>query len=133
MIGIVLTGHGSFATGLAETARLLAGDIDRFVAVEFPPGMSAEELEARIGKALDSLPDCEHIVILTDLPGGTPFRAAAALSLSDDRLRVLSGTNVPLLLQLALSRTEDACVDELIANALAEARQAVMVFEIPKS
>ncbi|HHX92070.1 MAG TPA: PTS sugar transporter subunit IIA [Clostridiales bacterium] len=132
MIGLIVAGHGEFARGLADTVRMLAGELEHVVCVDFPAGMAGEELEQHLLTAADFMSACNRFVILTDLPGGTPFRIAAGLALRDDRFRVLTGTNVPLLLQLALSRTGDACVDELIASALAEARQAVMVFEVPK-
>lgn len=131
MIGLIVAGHGEFARGLADTVRMLAGELEHVVCVDFPAGMSGEELEQHLLTAVDFMSACNRFVILTDLPGGTPFRIAAGLALADDRFRVLTGTNVPLLLQLALSRTEGADVDALIASAVEAAREALLAFEAP--
>ena len=131
MIGLIVAGHGEFARGLADTVRMLAGELEHVVCVDFPAGMAGEELEQHLLAAADFMSACNRFVILTALPGGTPFRIAAGLALRDDRFRVLTGTNVPLLLQLALSRAEGADVDELIASAVEAAREALLAFEAP--
>lgn len=129
MIGIILSGHGSFGSGMLDTARLLAGDIEHIAAVDFPPGMPAEELDRHIREEMETLSDCTRFVILTDLPGGTPFRVAVSLSLSVDTVRVLSGTNVPLLLELALSRADVRDFGAWVAEAVDAAKNALIAFD----
>ena len=43
MIGILVTGHGRFATGLKAAVELIAGASDKFRYVDFP-GDSTEKL-----------------------------------------------------------------------------------------
>ena len=44
MIGIILTGHGNFATGMMSSVKLIAGTPEHFKAVDFPEGDSTENL-----------------------------------------------------------------------------------------
>ena len=37
MIGLIVTGHGHFATGLTTSLNLIAGDAKDYVAVDFDP------------------------------------------------------------------------------------------------
>ena len=44
MIGLIVTGHGHFATGLTSSIDLIAGPQDNYVAVDFD-GEGTEKLE----------------------------------------------------------------------------------------
>ena len=45
MIGIVVTGHGNFASGIVSALKLLTGEPDALEAVDFEGSQSAETLE----------------------------------------------------------------------------------------
>ena len=75
MVGVLVTGHGNFATGLKTSVELIAGASDYFKYVDFP-GDSTEKLAADQHKALDELKDCDGVLVLADLVGGSPFKSA---------------------------------------------------------
>ena len=54
MVGVLVTGHGNFATGLKTSVELIAGASDYFKYVDFP-GDSTEKLSEDQNKALDDL------------------------------------------------------------------------------
>ena len=73
MIGLIVTGHANFGTGITSSVNLIAGEQEAYRAVDFLPTYSTEDLTQEISKAIDDLKDCEGIIIFTDLMGGTPF------------------------------------------------------------
>lgn len=44
MIGLIVTGHGHFATGLTTSLNLIAGDAKEYVAVDFESTDSTDDL-----------------------------------------------------------------------------------------
>lgn len=44
MIGLIVTGHGHFATGLTTSLNLIAGDAKDYVAVDFEATDSTDDL-----------------------------------------------------------------------------------------
>ena len=60
MIGLIVTGHGNFATGLTSSLKLIAGEPKNYVAVDFLESYSVDDLERELTKALDELKDCIH-------------------------------------------------------------------------
>lgn len=104
MLGVILTGHGSFATGLYEAAVQIMGEQIQFTAVNFPDGMSSEQLEHQLIDALTVCDKGDGVVFLTDILGGSPFRFAAMLSYQYPHIEVISGTNMPLLLEMLMQR-----------------------------
>lgn len=77
MLGIILTGHGGFASGLQQAMKQILGEQPQFIAIDFPESSTTARLTAQLEQAVNEL-DAEHdIVFLTDLLGGTPFRVAS--------------------------------------------------------
>ncbi|GAQ24790.1 PTS mannose transporter subunit IIA [Tepidanaerobacter syntrophicus] len=106
MIGVILTGHGNFATGMESAAQLIVGKKENLVAVDFKPGSSDTDLKNELGKAFDKLASCSHIVVLTDLMGGTPFKTSAMLSVEHKNSTVTYGANLPMVLELCMSMAD---------------------------
>lgn len=102
MTGIVITGHGSFATGIESGVRLLAGCLDFIKSVDFESSHSEDQLKRNLRAAFAALEKCDRIVVLSDILGGSPFKMAVTLSFGSDRIRVICGTNLGMAVELAL-------------------------------
>lgn len=122
MIGVVVTGHGGFGAGLESNVKTLAGNEAELKAVDFANGMDVDEFEAKLAQAMDAYADCEGIMVLTDIAGGTPYNRAAGLSMTRPKVRVLSGTNSSMLMDLCMRNiTGDSCDDiDQVAQSLME-------------
>ena len=73
---IVVTGHGNFATGIASTVQLLAGNVSGVQYVDFTADMNEETLT---NKLQETLTQDQGTVFFCDLLGGTPYKQAATL------------------------------------------------------
>lgn len=72
------------------------------------PARSSERLRIAIAHADQG----EGVLLLTDLFGGTPARVAMA-QLNPDRVEVLAGLNLPMIVRLGCSGTETMALAEL--------------------
>lgn len=102
MIGIIISGHGTFATGISSAVELLTGHQDFIVPVDFREEHSEEQLRENLKAAFDCLQDCEQVLVLCDILGGSPFKNAVMLSIGDERIKVLYGTNLGMTVELAM-------------------------------
>ena len=53
MIGLIVTGHGHFATGLTTSLNLIAGDAKEYVAVDFESTDSTDDLAKKLKECLE--------------------------------------------------------------------------------
>ena len=132
MIGLLVTGHGHFATGLNSSLELIAGAQPNVALVDFEADHSIETLKDNLNKAFDSLKECDGVLVLSDLPGGSPFKTAVECKYErpDQAIEVISGTNLPLLIA---SSTMTAVFDSQLALAEAmipEAKDSIVRFEL---
>ena len=130
MIGIVVTGHGLFAEGMHSSAKMIAGENDHIKYVCFEEGMGLEDLAEKLNAAYNELSDCEGIVVLSDLPGGSPFRTAveSAMTLPDKKIIVLSGTNLPMIITAATMASFSDDAEAMAEELLFEGKDNVVRF-----
>ena len=128
MIGIVVTGHGLFAEGMHSSAVMIAGENENIKYVCFKDGMGLEELAEKLNAAYTELAGCDGIVVLSDLPGGSPFKTAVecAVANPDKKVEVLAGTNLPMIVT-AVTMLEDEEDPTSFAEELLETGKEFMV------
>jgi mannose PTS system EIIA component len=100
VIGVVVVTHGQLATELVNSAEMIVGDLPQFAAVSI--GWHDEVSDARedIAQAIERVRGDEGVLLLTDMFGGTPSNLAMTF-LEEDRLEVITGVNLPMLIKLA--------------------------------
>lgn len=70
----------------------------------------------------------EPVLVLADLKGGTPFNEAYNYFLGHpDRIRVVSGVNLPMLLQLVPQISGVADLDQAVSIVVTAGQQGIQV------
>ncbi|WP_118986477.1 PTS galactosamine/N-acetylgalactosamine transporter subunit IIA [Photorhabdus sp. CRCIA-P01] len=106
MLGIVITGHGHFASSLLQAVEQVVGQQPQCCAVDFPEGISSEKLLVLLEAACTACNSGEGVIILSDLLGGSPFRQAAQLAIANPCYEVITGTNMQLAVEMMLDRED---------------------------
>ena len=118
LIGIVVVTHGLFATELVNAAEMIVGDLPRFAAVSIGWHDDVEAAREAIAAAVARVESANGVLLLTDMFGGTPSNLAMAF-LDIDRVEVVTGVNLPMLIKLASLRQT-----ETLAEAARQARES---------
>ena len=119
VINIVLVSHGELGDALIQATEMIAGPAERLFSVPLLPGESPEGFGKKLNAALQEIAG-EETVVLIDLFGGTPYNVAARQVLKEN-VECVTGANLPMLLELVMSR-DDATLSEL-AEEIAQAGQ----------
>jgi mannose/fructose-specific phosphotransferase system component IIA len=115
----ILLSHGGMAAGLVDAVRRITGaDEDALVPVT-NRGMSPEVLAEELRRQLGTGP----AILFTDLQSGSCGFAARKVAQNVEGLIVISGINLPMLLEFVLNRT--LTVDELVPRLLEKGRAAI--------
>lgn len=127
MKGIILTSHGTYASGLYQTVKMIAGEFPNIKIVEFHEGENLEDFDQKLIDAYKDL-NYKDIVVITDLAGGTPFNRSV-MSLSDKgNVAFLSGANFAMVYQALSSEIED--LSEFVADVLEKAKSSIIKFDM---
>jgi PTS system mannose-specific IIA component len=107
VIGVVVVTHGQLANELVNAAEMIVGDLPQFTAVSIGWHDDVNDAREDISQAIERVRAEEGVLLLTDMFGGTPSNIGMTF-LDKDRLEVITGVNLPMLIKLAsLRRSSD--------------------------
>jgi mannose PTS system EIIA component len=113
VIGVVVVTHGQLAAELVNAAEAIVGDLPRFAAVSIGWHDDTDDARDEIRQAIARLQTESGVLVLTDMFGGTPTNLGLSF-VEPDRVEVVTGVNLPMLIKLSSLRTTQP---ELLAVA----------------
>jgi PTS system mannose-specific IIA component len=116
-VGLVLAAHGELAGQLVDSARMIVGDQVPIQTVHLDMDTNLDGLCTCMLDAVDAAEQGAGVLILIDLFGGTPSNAAA-MCLQQRHCGVVSGVNLPMLLEVLMAIEQGQGLDDLSHTAL---------------
>ncbi len=108
-IPVIFVGHGGYPDGVRDAAEMILGEQQRVAVVSLPPNGSTEQLADEVTAAVDRIgAGGNGALVLADLMGGSPANAVGLLALRDPALHVVSGLNLPMVLEVLASTADTA-------------------------
>ncbi len=124
MIGIVIVTHSQLGEALIGAAEFIIGRRPESIeSVSIDLSESAEKLREKIARGIKKVKEQEGVIILTDMFGGTPSNLSYSF-LEEGRIEVLSGVNLPILIQ-AVNTRKKMELDQLAANLEAFGKKSI--------
>jgi PTS system mannose-specific IIA component len=125
MIGVVVVTHGQLATELVNAAETIVGDLPNFTAVSIGWHEDVQDARDAIAAAIERVRQPGGVLLATDMFGGTPSNLGITF-LEQDRIEIVTGVNLPMLIKAASVKEEKSLTD--IARMLREhGRNAIWV------
>ncbi len=106
MVGLVVATHGQLAEELIRTAEAVCGKLEQCRAVSVASTSEMDVARAQLAQAIHDVEGGDGVLVLTDMFGGSP--ANLALTFLDERIEVVTGVNLPMLVKLSTCRSEGA-------------------------
>lgn len=126
MVGIILASHGEFANGILQSGSMIFGDQADVKAVTLQPSEGPDDLRAKMEQAIASFDNSDEVLFLVDLWGGTPFNQAnGLLNGHEDKWAILTGLNLPMLIEAYASRLSMETAHEIATHIAKTAREGV--------
>ena len=124
MIGVLIVTHCGLGDALLETAEFILGEKPVAMdAVSIDLNENADKLRDKLASAIKKLKTEDGILILTDMFGGTPSNLSYSF-LEEDRIEVVSGVNLPILIRAAGARKNQP-LTELATNIEAFGKRSI--------
>lgn len=112
---LVLASHGYLAKGMKNSAQIIVGKATEIytICAYVEEGVT---LESQINELFDSFGENDEIVVVTDIFGGS-VNNEFMQRLQNRKFWLISGMNLPLIIQLAMAEGND-CMSDKITEAL---------------
>ena len=117
MIGILIATHGSLSKELLETSKMLYGTEDKIEVLGLNAGESIDAFRENFENAIIRLNPDDGLIVLVDIIGGSPYNTAFAL-LYKYNFQLISGINMPMLLELLSLKNSNLNMDQLVTACI---------------
>lgn len=132
-VGVVVVTHGQLATELLNSAEMIVGDLPHFAAVSIGWHDDVDQAREEIGRAIERVRSqvegadpAAGVIVLTDMFGGTPSNLGVTF-LETNRVEVITGVNLAMLIKLARPSSKDVDLRTLAREMREDGRNAIWV------
>lgn len=114
--------HGIYAKGICNAAELIMGKQNNiFTLCAYTDGNV--EIKDKVKEIVSNIEEDEKLIVLTDIFGGSVNNEFMKY-LNDERIYLITGANLPLVLELISSR-EDKSTEKIIEEAIDLSREQI--------
>jgi len=120
MQGIVIASHGPMAQGILETSKLFMGEQSQLVACCLYADTNPDDFVVTLEDAIKNVDSGDGVIVLCDMLFGSPCNCMMRIvgtDLENDKLQVLTGVNLAMVLQALAMRESNAVTCEELINA----------------
>lgn len=125
MIGVLVATHGEMAKGLFDAIDMICGTQEKFSIVSLKRGQDAESFGEELGEKINELNSDEGGVVLVDLLGATPMNQSALNLYKSDKVEVITGVNLPMVVTATMERDCFSDIKELVEKIKNDGKDSV--------
>lgn len=124
-IAIVVCTHGKSAKQMVSSVEMIMGKQENVSTIDFIFGDGTEDLKKKYLDAISKMEKDDGVLFLVDLLGGSPFNVAATLCFENENYEVITGVNIPMLIEV-LSSKDSYSLNKVIEKALNSAKESIV-------
>lgn len=131
MYGVIIAAHGELAHGLLDAAVLIMGEQEKICCLSLTHGMDIEAFGRKLKEAVLQVDSEKGVIVFTDIFGASPFNQAVLLKpqLTKTSYRVVSGVNLPMLIEGLLLRTSEQTIEQVYPVLMEVGKESIREFE----
>ena len=121
---LLVATHGRFASGIMETFKLIMGENEDIseISAYVEPGF---DMQKEAEKKIHELNEEDELIIVADIMGCSIANKFSSY-IQSEKIHIITGLNLPLLIGLAQDLDSDVSTDELIENAIQMGREGIV-------
>ncbi|MBN1469847.1 MAG: PTS mannose transporter subunit IID [Fusobacteriaceae bacterium] len=129
MINLIVATHGEMSKYVVELSKMVLGDYEMLDFVTFLPGEGTDDLVKKYKEIFEKNNNLHGYLFLVDIFGGSPYNAASIISAENENMDIITGVNVPMLLELLDARENTDNLKELVDIAIEAGKSQIKSFK----
>lgn len=130
MTGILIVTHGEMATGIMDSLSLIMGEQQEYQTLGLKHGDDIGEFSEKIQAGICELDTGAGVLVLVDLFSASPYNQAAMSfnKLKDHSYRLISGVNLPMIIEAFNQRMLGANLETMYQAAMTAGKDGIKEF-----
>lgn len=125
MVGIIVMTHGALSEGIVDASELICGPARQVETLSLRREDNIDNLNVAFKEALGRVDTGDGVLVLVDLLGGSPSNVASMNLRENPSFQLVTGVNLPMLIEALMSREQGATPAELAASVREAACEGV--------
>ncbi|MDY6821091.1 MAG: PTS sugar transporter subunit IIA [Deferribacterota bacterium] len=125
MIEFIIITHGSLALELLKTCEMIIGRQNKVHAITLQSNSSLQDIADKLNDIINNSKE-GGVLIFTDMFGGSPSNIAMSY-LTDDRVGVITGVNLPMLIRAFALRQELDSLSEISKKSVEAGKSSIRI------
>jgi mannose/fructose/sorbose-specific phosphotransferase system IIA component len=124
MYEILVVSHSTLCKGFNEAVGMILGEetsIEYLELDDYGIDVFHEKLKKKISILKSKN---EEILILADLFGGSPFNRALFEAAKDEKIKIIAGVNLPIVIQAIMNKTSN--LGEVVLNIVESGKDSIV-------
>ena len=121
----LIMSHGDMSSGVKSTLNMLLGNRDDVIIKAAYIDDNELSIESEIQNILSNFNMNDELIIFTDLFGGSVNNEAMKF-IKDTRVKIISGMNIPLIVEILSNSNSSDNIDNIIREAVTLARESII-------
>ncbi|MEI0563962.1 PTS sugar transporter subunit IIA [Brachyspira pulli] len=121
----LIISHGEMSTGMKSTITMLLGNNFNLDTIAAYLDGEETDINSKIKGYLEKLGSDDELIIFTDIFGGS-VNNESMKHINDKRVRIVSGINIPVVLEILSNSNSDSSIDNIIREAISEAKESII-------
>jgi len=109
-IAAVIIAHGHLAAELVTAAEMIVGSMPYVTSASITWHDNADVAREEIERAIERVSQGKGVLLMTDMFGGAPMDIAS-MFLDDQRIEIVSGVNLPMIIKLSSQAATESLSD----------------------
>ncbi|GAA0202087.1 PTS sugar transporter subunit IIA [Selenomonas dianae] len=134
MFGIIVGTHGIFAEEILKSCEMICGEQKNVQSVTLVPGEGLDDVVKKYEAAIAELDCTDGLLFLNDLFGGSPYNAACRLVAENEAYGIVTGVNLPMLIEMVSTQCVSGKYDilALMEQACEAGKNGIQGFHVSK-
>ncbi|KGG53725.1 PTS sugar transporter subunit IIA [Lactobacillus sp. wkB10] len=112
---LILISHGKMAEGVKASAELIMGEQEHVHTVCLLPSEGPDDFKKKFEDQISGM-NIDDVTVFADLMGGTPANVVSRLIMGGQKIHLISGMNLPLVIEWLNSQMSGAESDYVTAG-----------------
>ena len=112
---LILISHGKMAEGVKASAELIMGEQEHVHTVCLLPSEGPDDFKKKFEDLISGM-NIDDVTVFADLMGGTPANVVSRLIMGGQKIHLISGMNLPLVIEWLNSQMSGAESDYVTAG-----------------
>lgn len=121
----LIMSHGDMSSGIKSTLNMLLGKRDDVITKSAYINDNELSIESEIQNILSEFNGNDELIIFTDLFGGSVNNEAMKF-IKDTRVKIISGMNIPLIVEILSNSDSSNDINDVIRDAIGLARESII-------